>query len=93
MKIDAFDAGPIKMGIFPHSGAGGSICYGELYQPGPNGVVIYLDANPDLDIVLSRIEDAGGKVLQVKKQISEEHGFMALFLDSEGNRIALTSMR
>ncbi|MEA1881318.1 MAG: VOC family protein [Candidatus Marinimicrobia bacterium] len=93
MKIDVFDAGPVKMGIFPHSGAGGAICFGEHYTPGSAGVVIYLDANPNLDDVLNKIEAAGGKVLQTKKQISEEHGFMALYLDSEGNRIALTSMQ
>ena len=55
MKIDSFEAGALKMGIFPQSGA-------------------------------------GGEVLQTKKPISEEHGFMALFLDSEGNRIPLNSM-
>jgi len=92
MKIDPFEAGPIKMGIFPHSGVGGAICFGEHYTPGSNGVVIYLDANPDLDKVLNKIESAGGEVLQTKKQISDEFGFMALFIDSEGNRIALNSM-
>ena len=33
-----------------------------------------------------------GEVLQTIKQISEEHGFTALFLDSEENRFALNSM-
>ena len=80
------------MGNFPHSGTGGAICFGEHYTPGPAGVVIYLDANPNLDKVLNKVESAGGEVLQTKKPISEEHGFMALFLDSEGNRIALNSM-
>ena len=51
MKIDSFEAGTLKMGIFPHSGAGGAICFGEHYTPGPAGVVIYLDANPNLDKV------------------------------------------
>jgi predicted enzyme related to lactoylglutathione lyase len=91
-KIDSFDAGPLKMGILPHSGVGCAICFGEHYTPGPTGVVVYLDANPNLDDVLSKVKSAGGKVLQTKKQISEEHEFMALFLDSEGNRIALNSI-
>jgi len=88
MKIDSVEAGALKMGIFPHSGAGDAICFGEHYTPGPAGLVIYLDANPNLD----KVESAGGEVLQTKKPISEEHGFMSLFLDSEGNRIALNSM-
>ena len=45
-----------------------------------------------LKMGLSTHSRAGGEVLQTKKPISEEHGFMALFLDSEGNRIALNSM-
>ena len=35
---------------------------------------------------------AGGEVLQTKKPISEEQGYMAFFLDIEGNRIPLNSM-
>ncbi len=52
-----------------------------------------MDANPDLDIILNRIENAGGEIIKPKKAISEEHGFMATFLDSEGNRMALHSMK
>jgi len=40
---------------------------------------------------LRRVESAGGSILQAKKQIGAGHGFMALLLDSEGNRIALHS--
>jgi len=45
----------------------------------------------DLANELSRVEPAGGQVLQGKTQISEEHGYMALFIDCEGNRVALHS--
>jgi hypothetical protein len=31
----------------------------------------------------------GGKILMQKKQIAPEVGYMAFFLDTEGNRIAL----
>ena len=63
-----------------------------IHRDLPGGAVIYLDANPNLDKVLDKVESASGEVLQTKKPISEEHGFMSLFLDSEGNRIALNSM-
>jgi hypothetical protein len=92
MEIEANDFGGFKLGIFPFEDIGAAICYGSWYKPGPQGTIVYLNANPDLNIVLSRVEKAGGKVLQAKKQISEEHGFMALFEDSEGNRLALHSM-
>ncbi len=92
IEIEVMDFGPFKMGIFPHHNVGCAICYGERYTPGNQGSVVYLDANPDLNEILNRIENAGGQILQVKKQISDAHGFMGLFIDSEGNRMALHSM-
>ena len=89
--IQAIDFGGFKMGLFPHKKVGCAICLGEGYKTGDTGPVVYLNANPDLSIVLEIIENAGGKILQPKKQISPEHGFMALFIDSEGNRLALHS--
>jgi hypothetical protein len=92
MEIQTLDLGGLKMGMFPHRGIGGAICCGAWYQPSPHGTIIYLDASPDLSIVQNRIEAAGGKIVQPKKQISPEYGYMALFEDSEGNRLALHSM-
>ena len=91
VELHVMDLGPLKMGVFPHNEVGGSICAGEMYEPGPAGPTLYMNANPDLNTVLEKVEGAGGKIIQAKKQISPEHGFMALFLDSEGNRIALHS--
>ncbi len=91
MKIEAIDFGGFKMGIFPHKNVGAAICCGAWYKPGSNGTIVYLDANPDLSEVQGRIEKAGGKIIQPKKQISPEYGYMALFEDSEGNRLALHS--
>ncbi|MCB0279634.1 MAG: VOC family protein [Calditrichaeota bacterium] len=92
IKIQPVDLGTVKMGFFPHHEFGASICWGEHYQPGANGIVIYLDASPDLLTIQDKIEAAGGQILQSKKHISDNHGYMALFLDSEGNRLALHSM-
>jgi predicted enzyme related to lactoylglutathione lyase len=95
LKIEiqkAIDMENFKMGVFPRKDVGGgAICYGQWYKPSEDGVLIYLDANPDLNVVLNRVEEAGGKILQPKKLISPEHGHMALFSDSEGNRVALRS--
>ncbi len=64
----------------------------EYYKPSTDGVLVYLTAHSgDLTNELSRVEAAGGKVLQPKTKISDEYGFMALIIDSEGNRIALHS--
>jgi predicted enzyme related to lactoylglutathione lyase len=40
---------------------------------------------------LSRVEAAGGSVVMPKTSIGE-NGYMAIFLDTEGNRVALHSM-
>jgi predicted enzyme related to lactoylglutathione lyase len=57
-----------------------------------DGPLIYLNANPDVQIVLDKIEEAGGKIVVPKTQISPEYGYMAVFIDTEGNRIALHSV-
>jgi predicted enzyme related to lactoylglutathione lyase len=91
-KVDA-PAG-MKMGFFPHSApesVGGAIVYGEGYEPSSKGSVVYLNGGSDLSVALSRVEKAGGKIVMPKTSIGE-NGFMAHFVDSEGNRIALHSM-
>ena len=91
--IQVMDFGGVKMGFFPmdEGKVSGAICCGPDYKPSADGSLIYLNANPDLAEVLSKVEAAGGKILQAKKQITPEYGYMALFIDSEGNRMALHS--
>lgn len=91
-QIEDVEFGPIRMGIFPHKETGCSLCYNEeFYQPGANGPVVYMNANPDLQTVVDKVEAAGGKILAPKTQITPEYGYMAVFMDSEGNRMALHS--
>ncbi len=98
MDTQILDFGGFKMGMFPHQGEGGAgaagaaLCQHESYQPSAtHGTLVYLNANPDLQTVLDRIEAAGGTILRPKTQISPEYGYMAIFIDSEGNRMALHS--
>lgn len=91
--------GPADMAWFPMvdrgMGAAGSLTfYRDAYRPSADGVLIYFTAfSGDLSIELSRVEAAGGKVLESKQLISDDVGFMGIFLDSEGNRIALHSRK
>ena len=91
MKTQEF--GSDKLGFLPsdREALGGAIYHGESYKPSNDGVVIYINGNPDLAEIEKRIEPAGGKVVLSKRQISPEIGYMAIFIDSEGNRIALHS--
>ena len=94
-QIHVMELGPtFKMGIFPHKEVGCALVFNpDFYKPSKEGVIVYLNANPDLQTALDKIESAGGKIIQPKKQISPEHGYMALFIDSEGNRMALHSAK
>ena len=91
MEIIVNDFGNFKMGLFPLRHISGALVEGEDYAPSRDGVLVYLNANPDLSIIQDRIVTAGGELLIPKRMISPEHGHMALFIDSEGNRLALHS--
>jgi predicted enzyme related to lactoylglutathione lyase len=90
MHVDDF--GALKMGIFPHGTHGCAICYHEqFYQPGEQGPVVYFDGGQDLAQYLDRVEPAGGTIIIPKREIGNNRGCMALFKDTEGNRIGLRS--
>ena len=89
--------GDTLMGWFPFpddqeaQGAGGSLVQNaEFYKPMANGTLVYF-SSPEITFELQKVEEAGGVILQEKTLIREDIGFMALVLDSEGNRIALHS--
>lgn len=82
-----------KMAFFTNEaeGVGGSICSGEGYTPSANGAKIYLNGGEDLSEPLSRVEAAGGKVVLPKTKITDEIGYMATFIDTEGNSVSFHS--
>ena len=94
IEIKAVDFGGLKMGWFPDNngayGATGTLIKQESYTPSKEGTLIYF-MSEDVQNELSRVVDAGGKIYKAKTKISDEHGCMGVFLDSEGNRIALHS--
>ncbi len=83
----------MQMAIFPSQAphSGGALVQSANHHPSTSGSIIYLNANPDLQLVLDRIESAGGKITMPKTIISEENGYMAFFLDTEGNMVGLHS--
>ncbi|MDR3679440.1 MAG: hypothetical protein P4L41_05700 [Flavipsychrobacter sp.] len=74
-------------------GAGGAIVEGDGYEPSAKGAIIYMDREEDLSIPLAKIEAAGGQILLPKSKngANGEFGFIAQFIDSEGNRMGLHS--
>lgn len=97
IKMRALDLPQIKMRMFPIEdpmGVGGAVVEsGGFHRPSASdGVLIYLNGNPDVQQVLDRVEAAGGKIVVPKTEISPEYGFMAVIMDTEGNRIGLHSI-
>lgn len=77
----------------PHKGEfGGAIGVGENFVPSATGTTVYLDGGKDLSIPLGRVESAGGKVILPKTSIGE-NGFIALFIDTEGNKVGFHSIK
>ena len=72
-------------------GVGGALVHGDGYTPSEYGTVVYLNGGDDLQVILDRVEAAGGKILADKFLITETIGYCAFFLDSEGNRVGLHS--
>jgi len=88
-----------KYAIFPLDksalGGGAAIVEGKGYEPTQNGAVVYIDrGNENLSKPLSKVEKAGGRIVLEKVQNggNPEAGFIAQFIDTEGNRIGLHSM-
>ena len=92
-ELQPFQSEEVQMAFFPapDQGVGGCVTFGNGNQPRPDGALVYLNGGHDLQEQLSRVEPAGGKVLLPKTNIGE-NGYMAYFLDTEGNRVALHSM-
>jgi len=97
VTLNPLDLPNIKMRMFPIEdmmGVGGAIVdSGGFHRPSTTeGPLIYLNGNPDVQNVLDKVEAAGGKIMVPKTEISPEYGYMAVIIDTEGNRIGLHSV-
>ncbi|MEO6539678.1 MAG: VOC family protein [Ferruginibacter sp.] len=98
MTMMPMDFPNIKMRMFPlddmMTQVGGALVDSGGFHKASvtDGPLIYLNANPDVQNILDRVEAAGGKILVPKTEISPDYGFMGVFSDTEGNRIGLHSV-
>ena len=88
--------GDLEMVSFPFTeewgpNISGALCKTSEIKPGTGGTLVYF-ACEDCAIEASRVEGAGGKVLQQKFPIGG-HGFCSICMDTEGNTIGLHSMK
>ena len=92
-ELNKMDLMGIEMAFLPMEGegVGGALCKSDMHKPSSEGAIIYLNGGEDLASPLSRVEGAGGKVTVPKTKISDEIGFFAMFMDTEGNTMAFHS--
>jgi predicted enzyme related to lactoylglutathione lyase len=87
--------GTVIMAFFPMEqgagGATGTLIKGPSYRPSRSGTVVYFTVK-DIGAALRRIRAGGGKIVMPKTRIGE-YGAIAQFEDTEGNRLALHSMK
>lgn len=91
LELTDLEMGPAKMSMFPMeeqgAGAGGCLVHADGYTPSHQGTMVYFPV-ADIDATLGKIDASGGKTLLPKTSIGE-HGEIAHFEDTEGNRVGL----
>lgn len=94
IEMKSVEINGFAMSFFPaETGIGGAIVTGPGCVPSEVGPLMYLNGGEDLNDILSRVNEAGGRVVMQKTFLSETAGYFALFIDSEGNRLALHSKK
>ncbi|RAW02138.1 VOC family protein [Pseudochryseolinea flava] len=95
LEINETEMAGTKMGFFPSDGtnASGAIVQGADYKPAAHGVLAYLNGGGDLQDVLDKVSRHRGQVIVPKTHISAEVGYIGIFIDTEGNKMAVHSLR
>ena len=94
LNMEIVESESYAMAFFPaNGGIGGAIVAGSGCIPSETGSLVYLNGGEDLGPTLEKIEEAGGRVILPKTLINEESGYFAIFIDTEGNRLALHSKK
>lgn len=65
----------------------GVLSKSEKNMPSDKGTLVYINASPSLQIILDKVESAGGKIVLPK--LKAPFGVVAIIIDSEGNRVGL----
>ncbi|NSL85701.1 VOC family protein [Chitinophaga solisilvae] len=94
LEINETEMYGTKMGFFPSDGTNvsGAIVQGNDYKPSADGVVAYLNGGNDLQTVLDKVAAGNGTVIVPKTHISPEVGYIGMFIDTEGNKMAVHSI-
>lgn len=93
LSIEETEMDGVTLGVVPNDEGTVNVVLakGADYKPAIGGAVLYLNAGNDLQLMLSKVEQNGGKIIVPKTEISPEMGYFAMFTDTEGNKLGLHS--
>lgn len=88
-KMQIEEQGPRRVATlyFEEGHVGGTLVQSEGFEPGGTGPHVYLAAGTDIDGMMHRVNQAGGKIIGEKTP--NPAGFYATFQDTEGNVLSL----
>lgn len=97
-KMLDFPTGSVDMACFPESpeqpGLNGALIHHPKDIISPSDAIVYLDSKLNcIDQELARVEKEGGVIITPKTFVSKVIGYMATFIDSEGNKVSLLSKK
>lgn len=69
----------------------GVLAQTDKNKPSKEGTLIYINASPEIQVVLDKVESSGGSIVVQKTEMNA--GFIAVIIDTEGNRVGLHAER
>ena len=91
VKVEKQSFDDFQFSVIEHSdGNGGCLVQNPDDVSSDKGILLYLNVHGRIRDAMLMVQDNGGSVLQEVHSIGP-HGFRAIILDSEGNRIVLHS--
>jgi len=82
----------MELAIIEHNAGNGACLVPDKENISAKGCLIYFNTDGRIKEAVKQTQACGGSILQDTHSIGE-HGYRAIVLDSEGNRIALHSMQ
>jgi uncharacterized protein len=95
LRREAMGAPGEEMAFFEldsQEAVGGALVSGSHAKPAQHGTMVYLNAAPSIDVWIDRAQKAGAKIMTPKTALPPGMGYIALFVDTEGNRVGLHAL-
>jgi uncharacterized protein len=95
LKLEDMGAPGEQLAVFPaasQESVHGALLKSPHNAPSNGGTMVYLNAEPSIEVWIARVEPAGGQIAVPKTALPEGMGYFAHIIDSEGNRVGLHAM-